>query len=286
MEPISKPTIENIEVDDRLGCVKKILRCGKMGIYDVMEMVCETVKAVSTRMNDIVSWMIGASEKLEENEKERIKNEQARIEQYRITMEIINDQFSESQHERANEYNREKDERNEWYEQEKQERKNAFDAEESKRNEAMETILNESGELMKVKDMIAQMGYFECNSYADERDKIVNTAADFFIYGLSMKVKMKYATATGITRMRVNGVVHKMYYNGEPANADNTWEDGEILEMFSDGNVFYAKKWHTNTAENNTSIAALKTKQEEIAQKQEALNEKVAELDRKLVALK
>lgn len=99
-------------------------------------------------------------------------------------------------------------------------------------------------------DIKDNLGYFVCNSAANDATKIVASGLLKMGHqaGMSQKVKMNFATNVACKYKIGNGPEHVLIYNGKPANAYNTWADGDILEIWCDGTFAYAKKWQGGNA--------------------------------------
>lgn len=78
MEVISKPELDKslLRVPTH---VKRVLRSGELGTYDVLELMGNTVNASADEVNRSTDWVEANGEILVENENERIANENERI---------------------------------------------------------------------------------------------------------------------------------------------------------------------------------------------------------------
>ena len=78
MEVISKPELDKslLRVPTH---VKRVLRSGELGTYDVLELIGNTVNASADEVNRSTDWVETNGEILVENENERIANENERI---------------------------------------------------------------------------------------------------------------------------------------------------------------------------------------------------------------
>lgn len=92
----------------------------------------------------------------------------------------------------------------------------------------------------------AMMGYAVCSTPGDNLTKQISLpnfpAATSGVTGGCFKVKMEHAnTAEGDVKLLVNGVAAiSILYNGEAVSDTNTWEDGEVLSVYFDGEYYQA----------------------------------------------
>lgn len=90
-----------------------------------------------------------------------------------------------------------------------------------------------------------QTGYAECTSAANEAGKLVQFS-DYREFELSLNcrilVKMEQANsaASSVTLNIDNTGAKPLYYNGSLASASNTWQAGDILDVFYDGTYYHA----------------------------------------------
>ena len=82
----------------------------------------------------------------------------------------------------------------------------------------------------------AKVGYVTCATGASYSAKTVSLSDFSLTTGIRLVVKMSYANTATSPTLNVNNTGAKtLYYNGNPATADNTWEDGETLDVYYDG---------------------------------------------------
>ena len=91
----------------------------------------------------------------------------------------------------------------------------------------------------------AVMGYGVCDTAASTAVKVVsisNFPSPTAFVGGCFKVKMTYAnTAASGVKLLVNGTTAiDLKYNGEAVSDENTWEAGEVLSVYFDGDYFQA----------------------------------------------
>lgn len=100
----------------------------------------------------------------------------------------------------------------------------------------------------------SSVGYYVCSSSATSTLKTLNSLIldeHPIMAGASIKVKMLYATNTAGATIKFGpqGVTFPLFYNGKIASRTNTWVDGEIIEVWTDGTNAYAKKWEQPTVQ-------------------------------------
>ena len=103
--------------------------------------------------------------------------------------------------------------------------------------------LIESGAVAEIKKAReAAVGYYECNTAAANGSKTV--AATGYVLpttGGCVKVKFAYRNTAGIVTLNIGGTGEKpLYYNGKAANASNTWDNDETVEVYYDGTNYQA----------------------------------------------
>lgn len=100
----------------------------------------------------------------------------------------------------------------------------------------------------------AQLSYYTCNSAASAAEKVIDAfpTDKGLISGVSIKVRMTYATrasTSNVMRFGPGGKVLPLFYNGTVARSSNTWADGEIIEIWTDGTFAYARKYDRPTVQ-------------------------------------
>lgn len=88
MEAISKPELDmqTLRVPTN---VKRVLRSGELGTYDVLQLMGNTINASADEVNKATDWVNKNGEILAENEKERIENENNRVEAFESALEGV-----------------------------------------------------------------------------------------------------------------------------------------------------------------------------------------------------
>lgn len=88
----------------------------------------------------------------------------------------------------------------------------------------------------------AKIGYYVCDTSAATAAKVIANATGYVLsLGGSIKIKMTNANTADDATLNINSTGAKpLYYAGERASTDNTWEAGETVEVYYDGTNFYA----------------------------------------------
>lgn len=93
----------------------------------------------------------------------------------------------------------------------------------------------------KIAGMNSKISYVTCTTGAGTAAKTVSLSDFALTTGIRLVVKMSYANTAASATLNVNNTGAKtLYYNGNPATADNTWEDGETLDVYYDGTNYQA----------------------------------------------
>ena len=93
-----------------------------------------------------------------------------------------------------------------------------------------------------IDNLVAQIGYYVCSTNENVAMKTVSIPNYGLLIGGAFKIKMTNANTvnTGVT-LKINTLEAKpLYYSGSPADGGNSWEEGEILEIFYDGTNYQA----------------------------------------------
>lgn len=93
----------------------------------------------------------------------------------------------------------------------------------------------------KLATLEANTGYVTCSTAADTAAKTVTKAGFVISTGCRLLVRMTNANAVASPTLNVNNTGAKaIYYNGAVASADNTWEAGEVLDIYYNGTNYQA----------------------------------------------
>ena len=97
------------------------------------------------------------------------------------------------------------------------------------------------GKSTTVDNLVAQLGYCECDTAAGTAAKAITVTNYTLFAGGSMKVKFVNKNTANNATLNINSQGAKaLYYDGERASANNSWEAGETVEVYYDGTSFYA----------------------------------------------
>lgn len=104
----------------------------------------------------------------------------------------------------------------------------------------------------------SRVGYYVCDNAASTSAKAVDQLAT----GGCIRIKMTNANIANNVTLNINSTGAKaLYYNGVQASAANTWEAGEVLEVYYDGEKYQCAsgggggKFATGEEVKDTSIA-------------------------------
>lgn len=87
-----------------------------------------------------------------------------------------------------------------------------------------------------------KLGYYVCDTEGNVATKVISDATGYILSkGGSMKVKMTNVNTANNATLNINSTGAKaLYYAGERASANNSWEAGETVEVYYDGTSYYA----------------------------------------------
>ena len=96
--------------------------------------------------------------------------------------------------------------------------------------------------LGKIKNATSQLGYFECATQSYFANKVVNANNFILTIGGAVKIKFVSENEAASPTLNINGTgAYPLYYNGVIGSAKNTWDAGEIVEVFFDGTYYQAR---------------------------------------------
>ena len=89
----------------------------------------------------------------------------------------------------------------------------------------------------------AKLGYYVCDTDADVAAKTITATGYVLGTGGNIRIKMTNANTADAVTLNINNTGAKaLFYNGTQASSTNSWEAGEVIEAYYDGNVFIAGK--------------------------------------------
>ena len=87
----------------------------------------------------------------------------------------------------------------------------------------------------------AKLSYYVCETAAATAAKAISATGYILSLGGSIKIKMTNVNTADNATLNINSTGAKaLYYAGERASANNTWEAGETVEVYYDGTSYYA----------------------------------------------
>lgn len=95
---------------------------------------------------------------------------------------------------------------------------------------------------------LAKLSYYtECSTVAVNGQKVISLPDYVRSTNNRILIKMKYAcTATDTCLLKVNTESnYELYYNGVLATKGHSWADGEVIDVYFDGQRYQATKWQT-----------------------------------------
>ena len=85
----------------------------------------------------------------------------------------------------------------------------------------------------------ASIGYYECSTAAATAAKTVSASGYTLTHGGCIRIKMINANTANNVTLNINSTGAKaLYYDGAQASSANTWEAGEVLEVYYDGTQY------------------------------------------------
>lgn len=97
-------------------------------------------------------------------------------------------------------------------------------------------------ELTEVSNKVAGINYVTCDTAASTAAKTVSiTGLTSLTTGIRLLVKMTNNNTASNATLNINSLGAKpLYYDNERASSDNSWEAGEVIDVYYDGTNFYA----------------------------------------------
>ena len=90
-----------------------------------------------------------------------------------------------------------------------------------------------------ISKLLAMLGYYECSTAAATAAKEVSASGYVLTNGGCIRIKMTNTNTADNVTLNINSTGAKaLYYDGAQASASNTWEAGEVLEVYYDGTQY------------------------------------------------
>ena len=87
--------------------------------------------------------------------------------------------------------------------------------------------------------LVAMLGYYVCDTAAGTAAKTVAATGYSLTNGGCIRIKMTNANTANNVTLNINSTGAKaLYYDGAQASSTNTWEAGEVLEVYYDGTKY------------------------------------------------
>ena len=85
------------------------------------------------------------------------------------------------------------------------------------------------------------VGYYTCGTAAATAAKTITASAYILLQGGSIKVKFTYKNTAADATLKIGSADAKpLFYGGRRAGSSNSWEAGEVVEIFYDGTNYMA----------------------------------------------
>lgn len=85
----------------------------------------------------------------------------------------------------------------------------------------------------------ASIGYYECSTAVATAAKVVSASGYTLTNGGCIRIKMANANTAANVTLNINSTGAKaLFYDGAQASSANTWEAGEVLEVYYDGTQY------------------------------------------------
>ena len=111
-------------------------------------------------------------------------------------------------------------------------------------------------ELTELEGKVGGVGYVTCDTAAGTAAKVITvTGLTVLSTGIRLLVKMTYSNTASNATLNINGLGAKpLYYNNTRVSGDNTWEAGEIVDIYYDGTNFYSGNFQGGSGEGGNLI--------------------------------
>ncbi len=111
-------------------------------------------------------------------------------------------------------------------------------------------------ELTELEGKVGGVGYVTCDTAAGTAAKVITvTGLTVLSTGIRLLVKMTNNNTASNATLNINGLGAKpLYYNNTRVSGDNTWEAGEIVDIYYDGTNFYSGNFQGGSSESGNLI--------------------------------
>ena len=90
-----------------------------------------------------------------------------------------------------------------------------------------------------ISKLLAMLGYYECSTAAATAAKTVSASGYTLTTGGCIRIKMTNANTADSVTLNINSTGAKaLYYDGAQASSTNSWDAGEVLEVYYDGTQY------------------------------------------------
>lgn len=110
----------------------------------------------------------------------------------------------------------------------------------------------------------ASVGYYECDTAAGTAAKVVAASGYILATGGNVRVKMTNANTADNVTLNINSTGAKaLYYDGEQVSSTNSWENGDVMTIYYDGEKYVSDLSKGYDDDTELSIASIFIKQHE-----------------------
>lgn len=111
-------------------------------------------------------------------------------------------------------------------------------------------------DLSGLENKTSSIGYVTCDTAAGTATKIVTvTGLTALSTGVRLLVKMTNNNTASNATLNINSLGAKpLYYNNERASTDNSWEPGEVIDVYFDGSNFYSDNFQGGSGDGGNLI--------------------------------